>query len=101
MFSFILAMPISLLSDDDSQSSDEQWWSRRRSKRLLKEKKEAEEEQKQQRRHWNTWGGSKPGKMHNIDRDREQFRHQLIKDYFIENPTYPDKYFRRKLFLCI
>ena len=84
-----------LLSDDDSASSDEKWWSRRRSKRLLKEKK-AEEEQQQQLARRNTWGGSKPGKMPNIERDREFFHQILMKDYFAEHPTYPLNYFRRR-----
>ena len=76
-----------LLSDDDSASSDEKWWSRRRSERLLKEK-EDEEQQQQPRR--NTWGGSKPGRSANIERDREFFHQILMKDYFVEHPILND-----------
>ena len=85
---------MSALSDDDSaSSSDEKWWSRRRSERLLKEKED--EEQKQQLALRNTWGGSKPGRSPNIERDSEFFHQVLMMDYFVEQPTYHANFFRR------
>jgi hypothetical protein len=84
---------MSALSDDNSASSDEKWWSRRRSERLLKEKED--EEQKQQLALQSTWGGSKPGRSPNIERDREFFHQVLMRDYFVEQPTYHANFFRR------
>ena len=83
-----------LLSDDDSASSDEKWWTRRRSKRLLDDKKAQQEQQQPARR--NTWGGSKPGKSANFKREREFFHQILMRDYFVEHPTYNAKFFRRR-----
>ena len=89
-FCFFFISAMAALSDDDSASSDEKWWSRRRAERLLKE----EEEQQQRRR--NSWGGSKPGRSANIERDREFFHQVLMRDYFVEQPVYPAAYFRRR-----
>mmetsp|Transcript_10294 Transcript_10294/g.14858 ORF Transcript_10294/g.14858 Transcript_10294/m.14858 type:complete len:106 (-) Transcript_10294:151-468(-) len=83
-------MPV--LSDDDSASSNEKWLSRRRSERLLKE----DEEQQQQFARRNTWGGSKAGRNPNIERDREFFHQVLMRDYFVEQPTYHVNFFRRR-----
>ena len=83
-----------VLSDDDSASSDEKWWSRRRSERLLKEKEDEEQQQQFARR--NTWGGSKAGRNPNIERDREFFHQVLMRDYFVEQPTYHASFFRRR-----
>jgi len=92
LFFNLLQMPV--LSDDDSASSDEKWCRRRRRERLLREKKAEEQQQQQARR--NTWGGSKPGKAPNIDRNRAFFHQILMKDYFGESPTYPANLFRRR-----
>ncbi len=94
-----------VLSDDDSASSDEKWWSCRWSERLLKEKEDKEQQQQLARR--NTWGGLKAGRNLNIERDREFFHQVLMRDYFVERPTYHANFFRRhfrmrhELFLCI
>jgi hypothetical protein len=93
-FCFFFISAMAALSDDDSTSSDEKWWSRRRAERLLKEKEE--EEQRQQQRRRNSWGGSKPGRSANIERDREFFHQVLMRDYFVEQPVYPAAYFRRR-----
>jgi hypothetical protein len=61
---------------------------------LHEEKLPQEEQQKPRRRH--TWGGSKPGRRPNIERDRAKFHDILMKDYFDENPTYDDKHFCRR-----
>lgn len=46
---------------------------------------------RQRKRH----GGSIPG--HKVyDRSREEGAIKLYRDYFAENPTYPEKYFRRR-----
>ncbi|KAE8906073.1 hypothetical protein PF002_g28427 [Phytophthora fragariae] len=41
-------------------------------------------------------GGSEPGKAANLDRDFQAAHLRLWKDYFCENPTYPEKLFRRR-----
>ncbi|EHS64666.1 uncharacterized protein PGTG_21017 [Puccinia graminis f. sp. tritici CRL 75-36-700-3] len=52
-------------------------------------------------------GGSRPGRMPNLPRDFEAGYDRLFRDYFAENPVYPDHIFRRQfwmrwsLFLCI
>ena len=41
-------------------------------------------------------GGSKPGKRRNIDRKRVLYNELLMNDYFVANPTYDHKFFRRR-----
>ena len=41
-------------------------------------------------------GGSKPGKRRNIDRKRVLYNTLLMNDYFVVNPTYDHKFFRRR-----
>ncbi|KAE8887969.1 hypothetical protein PF003_g27982 [Phytophthora fragariae] len=41
-------------------------------------------------------GGSEPGKAANLDRAFQAAHLRLWKDYFCENPTYPEKLFRRR-----
>ncbi|KAE9164971.1 hypothetical protein PF005_g29804 [Phytophthora fragariae] len=41
-------------------------------------------------------GGSEPGKAANLDRDFQAAHLRLWKDCFCENPTYPEKLFRRR-----
>ena len=41
-------------------------------------------------------GGSKPGKKPNLNRDFKMGHANILRDYFGENPIYPEEYFRRR-----
>jgi hypothetical protein len=72
-------------------SSDEERYFSRRKQRI-----QQEQQQQQLARPRNKWGGSKKGKAPNIDRDRGNYHELLMKDYFVDNPIYDSKTFRRR-----
>ena len=43
-----------------------------------------------------TWGGSRPGKRPNIERNREEGALSLYNDYFATNSIYPNEHYERR-----